>query len=190
MGGSISVESQPGVGSTFSFTIKLVDAFFWFNDSPPPWRAAELNAVPLAPTPEAPFRVLLAEDNPVNTKLAVRLLENLGCRVTHAANGKLAFAAATTGEYDLVLMDMQMPEMDGVQATRLIRAWEAPLDRHVPIVALTANAMKSDADDCRAAGMDDVLTKPIERSLLGRIIEQRRHQRSTVESANRGQNLT
>ena len=118
-----------------------------------------------------PVRVLLAEDNPTNRKLAVCLLEKLGCQVTTAANGALALEAATTESFDLVLMDMQMPVMDGIEATRRIRASEAPRRRRVPIVALTANAMNGDADTCRAAGMDEFLTKPIERASLNDLID-------------------
>jgi PAS domain S-box-containing protein len=110
-------------------------------------------------------RILLAEDNPVNQKVAVRLLEKLDYRVGVVADGRAAVAAWRAGNFDLILMDCQMPEMDGYAATREIRALEEG-KRHIPIVALTAHAMKGDEEKCRAAGMDDYLTKPIDRIKL------------------------
>ncbi len=110
-------------------------------------------------------RILLAEDNPVNQKLAVRLLEKLDYRVDVVADGRAAVAAWQTGTFDLILMDCQMPVMDGYAASREIRKIEAG-GRHIPIVALTAHAMKGDEEKCRAAGMDDYLTKPIDRVKL------------------------
>jgi signal transduction histidine kinase/CheY-like chemotaxis protein/HPt (histidine-containing phosphotransfer) domain-containing protein len=104
--------------------------------------------------------VLLVEDNVVNQKVAARFLERLGCTVEVAANGAEGVAAAATGHFDLILMDLQMPVMDGVTATRKIRELETL--RQVPIIALTANAMTGDRERCEAAGMDDYLTKPIE----------------------------
>jgi hypothetical protein len=110
-------------------------------------------------------RILLAEDNAVNQKVAVRLLEKLDYRVEVVADGRAALAAWQTGGFDLILMDCQMPEMDGYEATRAIRGLEEG-KRHIPIVALTAHAMKGDEEKCRAAGMDDYLTKPIDRNQL------------------------
>jgi PAS domain S-box-containing protein len=110
-------------------------------------------------------RILLAEDNLVNQKVTVRLLEKLCYRVDLVADGRAAVAAWQTGNFDLLLMDCQMPGMDGYEATREIRKLEDG-KRHIPIVALTAHAMKGDEEKCRAAGMDDYLTKPIDRDKL------------------------
>ena len=106
-------------------------------------------------------RVLLAEDNPVNQTLATRILEKLGHKVKVANNGKEAVQHALTGEFDVVLMDVQMPDMDGLEATAAIRADEAGTTRHLPIVAMTAHAMKGDREKCLSAGMDGYLSKPI-----------------------------
>jgi signal transduction histidine kinase/DNA-binding response OmpR family regulator len=111
--------------------------------------------------PTATLRVLLAEDNAVNQRLATRLLEKRGHRVTVTANGLEALDALEKGTYDLVLMDLQMPEMDGLQATAALRAREKHNGTHVHVVALTAHAMKGDRERCLAAGMDGYLSKPI-----------------------------
>ena len=110
-------------------------------------------------------RILLAEDNVVNQKVAVRLLERLDFRVEVVANGQAAIAAWQTGNFDLILMDCQMPQLDGYEATREIRRLEGG-KRHIPILALTAHAMKGAEEKCRAAGMDDYLSKPIDRAKL------------------------
>jgi two-component system, sensor histidine kinase and response regulator len=107
------------------------------------------------------LRILLAEDNPVNQLLALRLLEKQGHLVTVAANGRKALEALENATYDVVLMDVQMPEMDGLEATRAIREKEKTTGGHIPIVAVTAHAMKGDEDRCLAAGMDLYLTKPL-----------------------------
>jgi CheY-like chemotaxis protein len=117
-----------------------------------------------APRPtsgQRPLHVLLAEDSPVNQKLAVCLLEKEGHTVVVAGNGREALAALERQAFDLVLMDVQMPEMDGLEATATIRRNEQGTGRHVPILALTAHAMKSDRERCLKAGMDAYLSKPI-----------------------------
>ncbi len=111
------------------------------------------------------YHILLAEDNIVNQKVACRILEKLGYRVDVAADGQAAFTAWETGRYDLILMDCQMPIMDGYETTRKIRLQEAA-GRRIPIIALTAHAMKGADNECRAAGMDDYLSKPIDRGEL------------------------
>ena len=109
--------------------------------------------------------ILLAEDNPVNQKVACRILEKLGYRVDVAADGQAAFDAWQSGRYHLILMDCQMPVMDGYETTRKIREEESG-GKHIPIIALTAHAMKGADNECRAAGMDDYLSKPIDREQL------------------------
>jgi PAS domain S-box-containing protein len=109
-----------------------------------------------------PLRVLLAEDSTVNQRLATRILEKQGHAVTVAVNGREAVTALERGQFDLVLMDVQMPEMDGLEATVQIRAAEQGTGRHVPIIALTAHAMKGDRERCLAAGMDGYVAKPIQ----------------------------
>jgi two-component system sensor histidine kinase/response regulator len=122
--------------------------------------------VPEAIAPTAPLRILVAEDNRINQLLIVRMLEKAGHRVDVVGNGSEALAALERASYDLVLMDCQMPEMDGFEATSAIRATERQTGAHVTIVALTANAMEGDRERCLAAGMDDYLAKPITRQAL------------------------
>ena len=114
--------------------------------------------------------ILLAEDNPVNRKVAVRIVERLGYRVEAVDDGQSAVDAWAKGNYDLILMDCQMPVLDGYEATREIRRREQG-GHHIPIVALTAHAMAGAEVECRAAGMDDYLTKPIDRDALDGCIE-------------------
>ncbi len=115
--------------------------------------------------------VLLAEDNAINARLAQRLLERLGHRVTHVTDGARAVEAAAQGRWDAVLMDMQMPVLDGLEATRAIRIAEKGTGVHLPIIALTANAMKGDDQICLEAGMDAYLTKPIDIDRLASMLE-------------------
>ena len=160
MEGTIAVESQPGLGSTFRFTVRLAI----------PAAGVVLPEKLLEQTGAAPLlggaRVLLVEDNPVNQALSVALLENLGCLATAADTGRGALRALAGAAYDVVLMDCQMPEMDGFEATRIIREEEAKIvspgvpQPHTIIIALTANALEGDRKDCLAAGMDDYLAKP------------------------------
>jgi two-component system, sensor histidine kinase and response regulator len=127
------------------------------------------------------LRVLVAEDNPVNQRLAVRLLEKRGHRVEVVVNGREALRALDQERFDLVLMDVQMPEMDGVEATVAIRQNEKGSGLHTPIVALTANAMKGDREKYLASGMDGYLAKPIRPLELDELLE--RHIARRMESA-------
>ena len=120
---------------------------------------------------ESPLRILLAEDNVVNQKLAVRLLEKRGHLVTVAATGVEAVEAARRGTFDLVLMDVQMPDMDGLEATRIIRDSEQETGRRIPIIAMTARAMKGDRESCLESGMDGYLAKPIQPRELFEVLE-------------------
>jgi CheY-like chemotaxis protein len=117
------------------------------------------------------LRVLVAEDNPVNQKIIVRFLEKLGHTPITVGDGQRAVVAADAELPDAILMDVQMPMMDGLEATRLIRARERGEGRHVPIIALTAHAMQGDEERCLAAGMDGHLTKPIDRALLAAALD-------------------
>jgi CheY-like chemotaxis protein len=117
------------------------------------------------------LRILLAEDNTVNQVLAVRLLEKRGHKVTVAANGKEALAAIEKDSFDLVFMDVQMPEMDGFEATERIRANEKASGNHLPVIAMTAHAMAGDRERCIQAGMDDYLTKPIRSQELDDVLK-------------------
>jgi two-component system, sensor histidine kinase and response regulator len=118
-----------------------------------------------------PLRILMAEDNPFNQRVAALMLAKYGHLVTIVANGREAIAALGRLSFDLVLMDLQMPVMDGFQATAAIRSAEAGTARHVPIIALTAHAMKEDRDRCLEAGMDDYVSKPIQQDKLVKAIE-------------------
>ncbi|MBM3764978.1 MAG: response regulator [Acidobacteria bacterium] len=151
MGGDLTVRSRQGTGSTFSFEIEAGVA------EEPRATNAQLPA-----EATAKGRVLLAEDNQVNRRIAQAFLEKVGFSVDTVANGREAVAAAATGLYALALMDVQMPEMDGLSATEEIRRLENALGRpRLPIVAITANAMNGDRERCLAAGMDDYLSKPV-----------------------------
>ena len=161
MGGTIGVSSTPGVGSRFRFEIPLQLTASGATDI-----AASAASAPRHDL-EKPshLRVLLAEDNEINQQIAVALLSDAGHQVDVAKNGIEALQAAQRAQYDIVLMDIQMPEMDGVQAATRIRAL-APPAGEVPIIALTAHAMASARDMCLAAGMDDYISKPFDAAEL------------------------
>jgi CheY-like chemotaxis protein len=130
--------------------------------------------------PDSSLRVLLAEDNAVNQRLATRLLEKRGHRVMVAANGREVLAALDRQSFDAVLMDVQMPEMGGLEATRLIRQRERHLGGHIPIIAMTAHAMKGDRAKCLEAGMDGYVSKPIRPDAL--FEEIRKHMKTANQS--------
>ena len=123
--------------------------------------AASKDTRALLRTPSERLQVLLAEDNQVNQRLATALLEKHGHTVVIARNGLEAISAFETGQFDLILMDVQMPVMDGLEAAANIRAREQVTGGHIPIIALTAHAMSEDHQRCRKAGMDDYIAKPI-----------------------------
>jgi len=154
MGGTIEATSTLGKGSEFSLNLQLDAA----PENSLQRRDSSVDA--LQPLSES-LDILLVEDNKVNQKLAMRLLEKLGSQVTIAASGIEALELLERRSFDLILMDCQMPEMDGYEATRHIREREHP-QRHIPIIAITANAMESDLERCLTSGMDSYLTKPID----------------------------
>lgn len=164
MGGQIGVYSRVNEGSTFWFEIPLIEG------------RATLSELRRDDSKEVGqktygLKILLAEDNQINQMVAIKQLEKLGCQCDVVANGKEAIEALRHITYDLVLMDCQMPEMDGYEATRTIRLLNESFS-NIPIVAMTANAMKGDRERCLEAGMNDYVTKPITISDLSLVIEQ------------------
>ncbi len=165
MSGRIWVESRLGLGSTFHFTVEI-----GLHQQPARISADSQSLAQLANAaycgsggnPIRNYRVLLVEDNAINQRLALRLLEKHGHFVDVAADGRTAIAAFTSASYDVVLMDVQMPNMDGLEATALIRNMEQGTGRRVPVIAMTAHAMQSDREQCFAAGMDAYLSKPVD----------------------------
>jgi CheY-like chemotaxis protein len=133
-------------------------------------RLAERTEQPEIHAGQRALRILLAEDNAINRRLAVRLLEKAGHTVAVAENGSQALAMVQSQRFDLVLMDVQMPEMDGFEATAAIRDFELHTHAHIPIIAMTAHAMKGDRERCLQVGMDGYIAKPINRNDLLTII--------------------
>jgi signal transduction histidine kinase/FixJ family two-component response regulator/HPt (histidine-containing phosphotransfer) domain-containing protein len=196
MGGSVAVTSEPGAGSTF--TVDLVLPTAELSERRPGTRVASAGSLPVlagsrtgddslvrSPTdasttsrPDAPSsmhpatrtRVLVVEDHEVNRLVASKMLTALGCSVALADGGDAGVEAAQREQFDVILMDCQMPVVDGFEATRRIRLAEAG-GRRAPIIALTANALQGDRERCLAAGMDDYLTKPYSRRELDQVLE-------------------
>ncbi len=169
MGGEIAVESRAGQGTTFRYTTLVLPAI---------QREQAESAVTGVSKPEArasgPKRILVADDNEINQVVACKFLQKLGFEVEVARNGPEAVEAASRTPYDAILMDCEMPEMDGYDATRAIRQRETGQDRHIPVIALTGHASAEDERVCVDAGMDAVLTKPVTlpalRGILDRIL--------------------
>jgi len=165
MGGHIRVESRPNHGSIFRFTVRLKMLRDSSSELPSMGRFA------LAPVPERALQVLLAEDTPTNQKVAEYLLERRGHLVEIAPDGRKALELIEQRNFDVVLMDVQMPVMDGFQATAAIRALPDPVKAGLPIIAMTAHTLKGDAESCLAAGMDAYIGKPIQAEEFLELVE-------------------
>ncbi len=177
-GGTIWFDSEPGVGSQFHFTARFGVAAHAVETRP----VTLPRASAAAPTPaDGPLKILLAEDNAVNQLVMTRLLHKRGHQVTVVSDGRSAVDAVSRDDFDVVFMDVQMPVLDGLQATQEIRRAEADSHLRVSIVALTAHAMQGDKQRCLAAGMDGYLTKPINPADLDRVL--RLHAAPRPESA-------
>jgi signal transduction histidine kinase/CheY-like chemotaxis protein len=169
MGGKIFVESKPGVGTTFYFTLQ-------FSPGPADTTVHKTTA-DTSPHPTKtklsgkPLHILLVEDEYINQALAVAVLEREGWKVKVAENGIRAMAMLKDFVFDLILMDIQMPELDGYETTRAIRRQERNTDRHIPIIAMTAHAVRGDREKCLTAGMDGYISKPIRHDKLSHEIE-------------------
>jgi signal transduction histidine kinase/CheY-like chemotaxis protein len=172
MGGGITVQSREGEGTIFTFTIRTRAGVLRPSVGVP-----EQRAMSKAFAESFPFRILVAEDNVINRQLILHILGNLGYEPDFVETGMQAVTAAGGAGYDLILMDVQMPEMDGLEATQLIRrqGYRQPV-----VIALTANAMRGDREDCLTAGMDDYICKPVRLDELMRLLEKWGTQRRKV----------
>ncbi|MBU2537854.1 MAG: response regulator, partial [Proteobacteria bacterium] len=163
MGGKIGVESASGKGSMFwcelDFSVATVPA----ETEEKKEAATQFEGVLAG-------QVLLVEDNKVNQMVASKMLTAMGLTVDLAEDGEKALSALAAKQYDLVLMDCQMPVLDGYEATKAFRSQESPGDKRLPIIAMTANAMEGDRQKCLDAGMDDYLAKPVKKELLRKLL--------------------
>jgi CheY-like chemotaxis protein len=164
MNGRIWVESRPGEGSVFRFTVRMREAAEAVRGVKPSRPQAAVHA-------RGAQKILLVEDNLIIRKVVVGLLAKHGHRIDQAENGRVALDMLAVQDYDLVLMDVQMPEMDGLEATRRIRELERGTGRHLAVVGLTALAMLGDREACLEAGMDECVYKPIDVLMLLQAIE-------------------
>ncbi|HEY6288788.1 MAG TPA: response regulator [Nitrospiraceae bacterium] len=156
MGGTITVESVPGKGSSFSYTTSLLPAIQRTTSA----HVVKPSIASMADR-TTPLRILVVDDNEINQVVACKFLQKLGCQVEVARNGREAVDSIAHATYDAVLMDCEMPEMNGYEATQEIRRQEQSTTRHLPIIALTGHASSEDEQKCRQSGMDDVVTKPM-----------------------------
>jgi CheY-like chemotaxis protein/HPt (histidine-containing phosphotransfer) domain-containing protein len=166
MGGSIRARSEEGKGSVFAFSIPFAAAA---AEPLEPEAAAALAEE--AASISTQVRVLVAEDEPVNREVVIAYLQRRGWQVMAVRDGRAAVEAVSSEVFDVVLMDVQMPGLDGYEATRLIREREGPGGARVPIICLTAHALKGDREKCLEAGMDDYLAKPVEPEMLYATVE-------------------
>ena len=170
MGGSIRVESAPGRGTRFEVVLEFpIDA-----EADTVQEAQVLPEEAEETSPLSGMKFLCAEDNAINAEILEMLLEANGASCTICSNGQEivdAFASVKPGEYDMILMDVQMPVMDGLEATRRIRSGENPLGRIIPILAMTANAFLEDMQKSREAGMDEHLSKPVDIAALEQTVK-------------------
>jgi len=166
MGGRIGLESAPGRGSAFCFTARFAVADAPARRSEPGTSGTAAPGRPGPRGPRGPLNVLVAEDHPVNLALIRRILRGLGHRAVEARDGRQVLETLARERFDLVLMDVEMPELGGLEVTRRIRGHEHRHGGHVPIVALTAHALPGDRERCLAAGMDGFVAKPLQRAEL------------------------
>lgn len=205
MNGEICLDSAEGIGTTFSFTAifpkgaweklaqREVDKLARFGKSRAVTPSYDFKGNGTAAAEGEHMwwtgsRILVAEDNPVNQLVAIAIISQLGCQADVVKTGKEVITAMSEQAYDVVLMDCQMPEMDGYEATKIIRGWEAGSTRsHIPIIALTAQAMEADRDACLKAGMDDYLAKPFNHDQLRAILNRWLGDRNTKNPQREGE---
>ncbi|MCD4773660.1 MAG: response regulator [Bacteroidales bacterium] len=166
MNGKVEVESEESKGSKFYFIIELKQGKTPKTTDKTSIKKTEKNKIP-----SKQLSILVAEDQLINRKIIFQLLKIAGHNVTIAENGKIALEKAKSEKFDIIFMDIQMPEMDGLEATKMIRKYEKKNNNHTPIAAMTAHAMKGDKEICLAAGMNYYLTKPINQAELNSVIE-------------------